>query len=140
MADTGENRVKELYGDVPLTSGPVDPDNPTFDSLLGALEAVHKGLQPMNTLSAYHRGLSSQLTAQKAAMEEHKKNQGDNEAAASQVQMAIAALDMVQMTLDSLERYIAAPSQEQMAETLHLLLQSMGHVRNMHAMLDGAAQ
>jgi len=140
MTDTGENRVKGIYGDIPLTSGPVDPDNPTFDSLLGALEAVHKGLQPMSTLSAYHRGLLSQLTAQKAAMEEHKRNQGDNETAISQVQMAIATLDMVQMMLDSLERYIAAPSQEQMAETLHLLLQSMGHVRNIHAMLDAAAQ
>ncbi len=139
MTDTGESRIREQYGDVPLTSGPVDPDHPTFDSLLGALEAVHKGLKPMGVLIAYHSGLSSQLTEQKGAMEEHKKKQGDNEAAASQVQMAIAALDLVQMMLDSVERYIQAPSQQQMAETLHLLLQSMGHVRNIHAMLDGTA-
>jgi len=140
MTDTAENRIREQYGDIQLTSGPVDPEHPTFASLLGALEAVHKGQQPMDTLVAYHRELSSQLRSQREAMEGHKKSQGDNEAAAAQVQMAIAALDTVQIMLDSLGAYIASPSQQQLAETVHLLLQSMGHVRNIGAMLDRATE
>jgi len=54
--------------------------------------------------------------------------------------MAIAALDTVQIMLDSLKTYISSPSQQQMAETVHLLLQSMGHVKNIGAMLDRATE
>ncbi|MDQ7823124.1 MAG: hypothetical protein RDV48_10055 [Candidatus Eremiobacteraeota bacterium] len=49
------------------------------------------------------------------------------------------AHSILQMMLDSLERYIDAPSQEKMAETLDLLLQSMGHIRTINTMLDKAS-
>ena len=56
-----EDEIKERYGDTPLVSGPVDPDNPTFDSLLGALKAVYTGERGMDILVKYHHGLSKQI-------------------------------------------------------------------------------
>ena len=40
-----ENEIKNMYGNVSLQSAPVDPENPDFSSLLGALEEVYRILE-----------------------------------------------------------------------------------------------
>ena len=48
-----ENEIKNIYGNVSLNSAPIDVENPDYNSLLGAMEAVYNQREPMDVLIRY---------------------------------------------------------------------------------------
>jgi hypothetical protein len=127
--DSVQGAIQKLYGAFPLTSAPVDPEHPTFDSLLGALEAVHRGTMGMNVLESYHVSLSVQLQGAKAKVA-GRATEGDSiDLRISGHQMAATVLDLVQAMLESVDEYIQAPNDERMASVLNLLMQCMGYMK-----------
>jgi len=133
---TKEELFKEEYGDVPLESMPVDPDNPTFDSLLGALKAVYSGEMELSVLEKYHRELSRQLEVSRKNITGINIPEEFKEIATPQMEMSIGALDIVQMTMDLLGAYIDDPTKEKMADCLVSLLNSQSVMRQLNQILD----
>jgi len=131
-----DGAIGEIYGDVPLTSEPVDPEHPTFDSLLGALEGVHRGALAMNVLQAYHQSLSKQLQDSKAKVASLQAPVDTSAPELTGQRMAVTVLDLVAAMLDSVDEYIRNPGQETMASTLNLLLQCMGYMHTLNSLLD----
>lgn len=121
-----------------MMSAPVNPDHPTFDSLLGALKAVYTGERGMEVLVRYHAALSEEVTASRAAImalpgpPPELEGLGDD-----QRRVALSSLDVVRAMLDFLQRYIQDPSRENMAACVDLLLQSQRMVQDVRAWLDG---
>lgn len=118
--------------DITMTSAPVDPDNPGFDSLLGALKAVHEGQMGMNGLRKYHTGLQSQLNDSRdfiTGMEIHDETRNTRD-------MALGALGITQMMLDLLQNYINDPNPNSLAACVQSLLDSRAAMANIHYLLD----
>jgi len=122
VSSSPEDKIRELYGEVSLESSPVDPENPTFNSLLGALKAVHTGEMEMHVLEKYHEGLSKQLEQSIKNMESMEIPEGYKEITEEQIRLGRGSLDMVQMMLDLLEKYIEEPCMENMAKGIFALL------------------
>ena len=118
--------------DISMTSSPVDPDNPGFDSLLGALKAVHEGEMEMEGLRKYHVGLQSQLNNSRdfiANMEIHDETRQTRD-------MALGALGITQLMLDLLQKYIDDPNPNTLAACVQSLLDSRAAMANIHYLLD----
>ena len=134
MAD--EEKIKQIYGNVSLSSGPVDPNNPTFDSLLGALKAVSSEEMPMDVLVKYHKGLSRQLSASRKSIEAMPVPDEFEDVVSEQRKMTLASLDVTQTMLDFLEIYIKAPSKENLAFCVERLLNCQNLVNTVHGLLN----
>lgn len=120
------------YGEIPLISAPVDPDHPTFNSLLGALKAVHTGEMGMDVLVKYHSALSQQLAESRKSIEEMDVSEGVREAR----NLSLGAIAMTQVALDMIEKYIQEPSQDRMADCLQSLLDAMAATSYASGKLD----
>jgi hypothetical protein len=154
-----EALIKEKYGYTILESGPVDPDNPTFDSLLGVMKDVYYGNCEIDILIKYHKGLSKQLENSreflkkmsgrtKKEYEEMVKDLDNpspvelkelyiaNEKVKDQYNISLGSIDIVQGTLDLLDSYIKNPSKELMATCVESLLHSQRIMKGVHDMLD----
>ncbi len=118
--------------DLNMMSAPVDPDNPGFDSLLGALKAFHEGQMDMDGLKKYHTGLQSQLNNSRyfiTGMEIHAETKNTRD-------MALGALGITQMMLDMLKNYIDDPNPNTLAACVQSLLDSRAAMANIHYLLD----
>lgn len=133
---TQAEELRARYGDVNVMSAPVDPENPGFDSLLGALKAVHMGEMGMDVLVRYHEVLMQQVAASRATITSLPEPEGMEGMAADQVALALSSLSLVQAMLDSVALYIENPSQERVAVCVDRLLQSQRIVRDLNAFLD----
>ena len=133
---TQAEELRARYGDINPMSAPVDPDNPGFDSLLGALKAVHTGEMGMDVLVRYLEALSAQLATSRQAITSLPEPEGMEGLASDQVAMALSSLAMVQAMLDALARYIEQPSQQAVAVCVDRLLQSQRILRDVTAFLD----
>lgn len=137
MSDyTREQELRARYGDVNVMSAEVNPENPGFDSLLGALKAVHTGEMGMDVLVRYHEALGEQLAASRDTITHLPEPEGMEGVAADQVALALSSLAMVQAMLDALARYIEEPSQERVGIVVDRLLQSQRIIRDVNAFLD----
>ncbi len=114
-----EQAIKSIYGDVSLTSAPVDPENPGFDSLLGALEAVHNKTQPLEILDKYYAALSESNNAKKDELREALKSAPEN---ADKLKIILTTLDLVTVLLESVKTYSKDPNIENMGECVSLFL------------------
>lgn len=118
--------------DIPMTSAPVDPENPGFDSLLGALKAVHEGEMGIDGLKKYHTGLQNQLNDSRdfiSGMEIHRETGETRD-------LALGALGITQMMLDFLQNYIDDPNPDTLAACVQALLDSRAAMANIHYLLD----
>jgi len=133
-----EALIKEKYGYAVLESGPVDPDNPTFASLLGAMQEAHYGNCDMDVLVKCHEGLSKQLEDSREFLKKTDKETPEEYKALVEEQhrISLGALDIVQGTLDLIDRYIKNPSRELMATCVESLLNSQRIMKGVHDMLD----
>ncbi|MCD4784543.1 MAG: hypothetical protein K8T10_12040 [Candidatus Eremiobacteraeota bacterium] len=129
---TIEEKLKERYGDTPLVSAPVDPDNPAFDSLLGALKAVHTGEMEMEVLVKYHRELSKQLEESRKDLESMKVADEAGEVK----DLSIGSLDIVRVTMGLIGDYIEDPTDEKMADCVDSLLTSISITEYVRNLLD----
>lgn len=136
MSSSGEDRIREEYGEVCLESDPVNPDNPTFSSLLGALKAVHTGEMGMDVLKKYHLSLDEQLDVSRENIENLESPPDYKEQVEEQKQIALGAIDMVQITLDLVKNYIQEPTGEKMAFCVDSLLKSQGFINVLNRILD----
>ena len=136
MSMSHEDEIVKQYGDISLESAPVDPDKPTFNSLLGALKAVHTGEMEIEVLEKYHEGLSVQLENSIRNIDKIEAPEEYREKTEEQVNLAKGALSMVQMMLDHLEDYIENPCMENMAPCVQLLLDCQGAIGGLNEMLD----
>jgi len=127
-----EEEIIKEYGDLPLVSAPVDPENPTFDSLLGALKGVHTGEMDMEVLVKYHRGLTRQLDESINDIENMKISDETTETR----DKCIGAINIVKITMDLLDNYIKNPSPEAMGQLVQSLLTSMAVMKYIHDTLD----
>jgi hypothetical protein len=128
--------IEERYGEISLSSDPVDPENPSFSSLLGALKAVHTGEMRMEVLQKYHTVLSVQLDESRRAIEDLEIPVELEEAARDQMNMARGALDIVRVALDMVKKYIGAPSNEAMADCLEALFSAQRVIASLNVVLD----
>lgn len=117
-----------------LTSGPVDPQNPTFDSLLGALKAAHEGELDSDGLRAYHDGLRKMVRESRAAIEALDVPEEFVEAR-NQTRTSLGGLDILELTLDQVQRYLEEPGDQQMAACVNSLLYSVGMMEELHERL-----
>jgi hypothetical protein len=131
-----EDPIKERYGEISMESGPVDPENPTFASLLGALKAVATGEMEMDVLIKYHDGLSMQLDDSRESIENMPIPEEFKEIATENKNVAIGSLDIIQIMLDLLEKYIQEPSKENLGACVDSLLNCQSVMRDMNTMLD----
>ncbi|MEQ8170902.1 MAG: hypothetical protein ABRQ38_18580 [Candidatus Eremiobacterota bacterium] len=133
-----EALIKEKYGYAVLESGPVDPDNPTFASLLGAMKEVYEGKCGMDVLVKYHEGLSKQIENSREFLKKTDKETPEEYKALVEEQhrISLGALDIVQGTLDLIDSYIKNPSKELMATCVESLLNSQRIMKGVHDMLD----
>ncbi|HPZ07695.1 MAG TPA: hypothetical protein PL110_06255 [Candidatus Eremiobacteraeota bacterium] len=142
MSLSSEEQIKEKYGNVSLESAPVDPNNPTFDSLLGALKEVFSGNSSMDVLVKYHKGLSKQLEDSKKALENIETEEVDGvseeykKTAKEQRDISLGALTITRSTLDLLKVYIDHPSRENMANCIDSLLTTQRIMKGVHDMLN----
>lgn len=125
-------KIREEYGDEPLVSAPVDPENPSFDSLLGALRAVHTGEMHMDVLVRYHDELNRQL----AESREFYENMEVDEYSREVRDLSLGSVNIIQITLNLLEEYIDDPTEEKMADCLDSLLTSRSINQYVHDVLD----
>lgn len=133
-----EALIREKYGYAVMESGPVDPDNPTFDSLLGVMKDVYYGNCEMDILVKYHKGLSKQLEDSRQFLTKMDKETPEEykEMVKEQHNISLGAIDIVQSTLDLLDSYIKNPSKELMATCVESLLNSQRIMKGVHDMLD----
>jgi len=136
VSSSPEDNIREMYGDVSLESAPVDPENPTFNSLLGALKAVHTGEMEMAVLEKYHEGLSKQLEQSIKNIESMEIPEGYKEITEEQMRLSRGSLDMVQMMLDHMEKYIDEPCMENMAPCVQLHMDCQSVMRQLTQLLD----
>jgi len=122
----------EYQTDMPMTSGPVDPENPTFDSLLGALKACHEGEMGMDVLEKYHVELSRQLEESR----EYFKNMEITEVIQETRDMCLGSLGIVKITMDTLKAYIEKPAPETLGACVQSLLNSRAAMKYVHDILD----
>lgn len=127
-----QEQIMEKYGSEPLVSAPVDPDNPAFDSLLGALKEVHTGTRSMDVLVKYHTELSKQLDESR----EFIKAMEDREETRDTRDISIGSLNILQVTMNLIADYIKNPTNENMADCLESFLTSRGIMNYVHEMLD----
>ena len=114
----------------------VDAEHPAFNSLLGALKAVHTGAMGMDVLERYHAALSRELHASRDAILALDVPAEFRAATEAQTRISVASLDVVLTLLDAVARYVRQPSQENVAQCVDLLLQSQRVVRDVNAYLD----
>lgn len=122
----------DFQQDITMTSSPVDPNNPGFDSLLGALKAVHEGKLGMQGLRKYHVGLQDQLNNSRdfiRDMEIHDETRETRD-------MAMGAIAVTQIMLDLLQKYIDDPNPSTLAACVQSLLDSRAAMANIHYLLD----
>ncbi len=124
------SKIKEQYGDVSLESAPIDPENPAFNSLLSALEAVHTGKADISLLEKYYTALSAQIRESRESLRAKKNDEN-----ADRVEIAIAAIELTDAMLDMVKNYIAKPTPENMAIAVSQLLQCMGFINNVSDIL-----
>jgi hypothetical protein len=127
-----EQEIREKYGDLPLTSDPVNPDNPTFSSLLGALKAVHSGEMGMEVLAKYHQELTKQLKENRKELDEMEVHESSKE----MKDISRGSLDIVQVTMDLIEGYISEPTDDNMAKCIDSFLTSRSITEYVRNMLD----
>ena len=128
-----EEAIKKIYGNVSLTSAPIDVENPDYNSLLGVLEAVHTNKEPMSVLYIYYEALSSKNDKNKENLSEILKTNPPN---ADQLRITRTVLDFISVMLDAIKKYIDDPSDENMAEALNLLLITMDKVSKVMGVLE----
>lgn len=122
----------EYKQDLDMTSGPVDPDNPEFNSLMSALKAVHEGTMGMEVLVKYHTGLQQQLNNSRSFIE----GMSIHEETKQTRDMALGALGITQMMLDLLQKYIDNPNPATLGACVQSLLDSIAAMANIHYLLD----
>lgn len=122
MSDSAE-RIKAQYGNVSLESAPVNAENPGFDSLLSALEAVHTGKEDKSLLQKYYTALVAQNNESINHLKEILNDENIDK-----INIALTAMGMVGIMLDTIPDYIAEPTDEKMGITVSLLLNAMDKV------------
>ncbi|MCD4782543.1 MAG: hypothetical protein K8T10_01800 [Candidatus Eremiobacteraeota bacterium] len=133
MKESIKEEIIREYGDLPLTSAPVDPENPSFDSLLGALKAVYTGEMNEEVLVKYHRELTGQLDESLHFIE----NMEISDETIETRDKCIGAINIVRITMDLLDDYKNNPSPEAMGQLVESLLTSRAVMKYIHKMLDG---
>ena len=128
-----EEAIKKIYGNVTLTSAPIDIENPDYNSLLGVLEAVHTNKEPMSVLYTYYEALSSKNDKNKENLSEILKTNPPN---ADQLRITRTVLDFISVMLDAIKKYIDDPTDENMAEAINLLLITMDKVSKVMGVLE----
>lgn len=118
--------------EVDYYSGIVDPDNPAFDSLLGALKAYSEGKADLDLLKKYHRGLTRQLEKSRTQIQEMKLS-GDSEEMRS---LSLGSLDMLNVAMDRLEDYIENPNPQNLGICVSIFLDARGAVTYVNKKLD----
>jgi len=136
MSDDKEKEIKAKYGDVSLESAPVNPDNPTFDSLLGALSGVYSGEFGIDVLIKYHKSLSMQLEDSKKAIQSIEIPEQFKDIAKEQMDIVMGSLDIIQIVLDLIAEYIESPSPDKMADCVEALLNAQHNMKQIENMLD----
>jgi hypothetical protein len=133
-----ENLIRDQYGYVVLESGPVDPDKPAFDSLLGALKDAYYGNCGMDVLVKYHKELSKQLEQSRHSIKKMDEETPEEykDIVKDQHSMSLGAIDIVQSTLDLLDKYINSPTKDNMATCVESLLNSQRIMKGVHDLLD----
>jgi len=129
MSDS-EQKIRDQFGDVSLQSAPVNAENPGFDSLLSALEAVHTGKEDRSLLNRYYEVLKAQNNESKADLTAMKTEENKD-----MINIAMTSLDLVDIMLDTIPEYLTEPTDENMAKTVSLLLTTMNQVEAVKAML-----
>ena len=118
--------------DLTMTSAPVDPENPGFDSLLGALKGFHEGEYGKDVLEKYHTSLQSHLNESKSFIQDMEIHEETRETR----DKALGSLGMVQMMLDSLKAYIESPNPDTLASCVQSLLDARASAAYVHSILD----
>ena len=129
MSDS-EQKIRDQFGDVSLQSAPVNAENPGFDSLLSALEAVHTGKEDRSLLNRYYEVLKAQNNESKADLTAMKTEENKD-----MINIAMTSLDLLDIMLDTIPEYLTEPTDENMAKTVSLLLTTMNQVEAVKAML-----
>ncbi len=132
-----ENEIKNMYGNVSLQSAPVDPENPDFSSLLGALEEVYNQKQPMEVLVKYYDVLNARNDEQRHNLAVYLAQNPPN---ADQFKISMATLDIIAVMLAAVKKYTEEPTIENMGEAVNLLLISMDKVNKVQEFLNSVAE
>lgn len=132
-----ENEIRNIYGNVSLNSAPVDPENPDFSSLLGALEEVYNQKQPMEVLVKYYEVLNAKNDENRNNLTEILKQNPPN---ADQFRISMATLDIIAVMLAAVKKYTEEPTIENMGEAVNLLLVSMDKVNKVNEFLNSVAE
>lgn len=122
--------------DPSMMSAPVNVENPGFDSLLSALKAVHTGEMGMDVLRRYHSALSAQLETSRQHILNIPVPEGFEGLDTDQRNMTLGALAVTRAMLDQVARYVDAPTQENVAGCVDLLLQSQRMTNDVRNWLD----
>lgn len=122
---TSEERIRAAYGNVSLGSDPVDPDNPTYSSLLGALKAVYEGSMPMEVLVRYCDVLTEKTNMEKAALSLAITKNPPN---VSTLKITMSAFDLVSLALDAARKCTVEPTHQNMAYAVSNLMVAMDKI------------
>jgi len=123
--------LHDRYGDDALMSAPVDPDHPSFSSLLSALEAVHHGRVGSGVLRRYHDVLSAEVSESRASIE------GEFAEDEEERQVALSALEVTEALLDAIDEYLQAPGDETMAFCVAMYLEARQFAVDAEAYFSG---
>ena len=129
MSDAAE-KIKAQYGNVSLDSAPVNAEDPGFDSLLSALEAVHTGKEDKSLLQTYYTALKEKNNESRNHLKEML-----NEDNRDKISIALTTMDMVDIMLDTIPDYLDNSTDDKMAITLGLLMTTMDKVETARALL-----
>jgi hypothetical protein len=110
--------------DLDLTSAPVDPANPSFDSFLSALQAFHEGKVGADVLKKYHSVLTAQVAKSESDIGRMKVSSDDEDFK----NLSLGSLTLLRETLDRLHDYVSAPGPQTLAICIESFLRSRGAV------------
>ncbi len=131
-----ENEIKNIYGNVSLNSAPIDVENPDYNSLLGAMEAVYNQREPMDVLIRYYEVLNARNEEGKHSLAMILAQDPTN----SELRITMSTLDILSVMLGAVKKYTEEPTLENMGEAVNLLLISMDKVNKVNEFLNTLEQ
>ena len=108
-----------------LYSAPINLENPDYDSLLGVLEGVYNGKEPMETLVRYYEVLSEKTNLEIAGIQAAISQ---NPPHVDSLRIFAASWQIVSIMLESVKTYIDNPGKENMQSAVSLLIDAMDKI------------